>query len=82
MLIILSYPKDRQIEGILLAAGPDRMRVVIRGVNETIELRRTHGEWRDSLERPVEVAAWVTDGGPAAAEFASQLGLRVSCAGS
>jgi hypothetical protein len=82
MFIVLSYPTGRQIEGILLAAGPNRMRIVVRRLNETMELQRTHGEWQDAHGQPVEVAAWVTDGSAATVDFASSLGHRVSVAGS
>ena len=82
MFIVLSYPTGRQMEGILLAAGPERMRVVVRRLNETIELHRIHGQWQDAHGQLLEVGAWVSNGSPAEVDFASSLAPRVSVAGS
>ena len=59
MLLMLRYPSGRLAEAIALAGSPDRLRAVIRRVNETIDLCRENGKWTDHLGRRVEVEGWV-----------------------
>jgi hypothetical protein len=45
MDLILRYPNGRRAEALLLLRGEGVMRVVLRGRNETIELRLISGRW-------------------------------------
>jgi len=60
MHMILRYPSGRRVDGILLAAGPDRLRIVVRRLNETIELRLTEGRWTSEGGDRIEVDGWLT----------------------
>ena len=60
MLMILCYPTGRRVDGVLLATGQDRMRLAVRGRNETIELRREDGRWtsEDGVRVELESVIW------------------------
>jgi hypothetical protein len=45
MKIIVSYQTGRTAEALLLAANPDRIRIVFRRRGDTVELRRAGAEW-------------------------------------
>ena len=62
MHLILSYATGRRAEAILLAASPGRMRVVVKRLNDTIELRQEEGRWFSDDGEPVEIESWISDG--------------------
>ncbi|MBZ5620990.1 MAG: hypothetical protein LAQ69_20025 [Acidobacteriia bacterium] len=80
MQMILRYPSGRLVDGILLAAGLERMRIVVRRVNETMELRLENGHWVSEKGDRIEVECWLSDGRPGTAEFCSRFGLRTATA--
>lgn len=81
MHMILRYPSGRRVDGILLAASADRMRIVVRRVNETIELRLTEGQWISEGRDRVEMDGWISDGNARMVDFLSfPAGQRVSTA--
>ena len=54
MNLIICDSSERRFEGVVLAAGKDRIRVALRGGNDVTELRREYGEW--SLENGERVS--------------------------
>ena len=67
--------------GILLAAGADRLRIVVRRLNETIELRLTEGQWISEGGDRIEMEGWLADGNAGMPDFlAFPAGQRVSTA--
>jgi hypothetical protein len=58
--MILCYPTGRRVDGVLLATGRDRMRLAVRGRNETIELRLEQGRWtsEDGVQVELESVIW------------------------
>lgn len=62
MHLILSYATGRRAEGILLAVSPGRMRIVVKRLNDTIELRQDEGQWFSDDGEPVEIESWISDG--------------------
>ena len=76
MHLILRYQSGRRVDAILLAAGPDHLRIVVRRVYETIELRLREGQWFSEQEDPVEVDGWISDGTDRMVDFCSRLGSR------
>ena len=62
MFMTLSYPKGRRVDGVLLAAGRDRMRLAVRGRNETIELRMQEGRWISENGVQVELESIIWSG--------------------
>jgi hypothetical protein len=79
--MILRYPSGRRVDAILLAASPDRLRIVVRRLNETLELRLTQGEWVSEHGERIEVEGWLTDGNASLLEFSSfPIGQRISTA--
>ena len=45
MYTILKYANGHRVEGLILSASPDLIRVVLRRQGDTAELRRVFGEW-------------------------------------
>lgn len=81
MHMILRYPSGRRVDGILLAAGADRLRIVVRRLNETIELRLTEGQWISDRGDRIEVEGWIADGNAGMLDFlAFPASQRVSTA--
>ena len=80
MYMILRFPSGRQIDGILLAASQDRMRIVSRRINETLELRRIEGQRFSDRGERVEIESWLADGQTRTRAFCSVVGERVSTA--
>jgi hypothetical protein len=54
MYTLIRYPIGVTVEAVILATGKNRMRVVIPGLPDTIELRRAGSQWFDSDRQPVE----------------------------
>lgn len=61
MHMILRTAAGELVKGLLLAAGRGRMRVVVEGQKETLELRRTRGRWLSDGRSRMEVAFVLTD---------------------
>jgi len=62
MHMLIRYPHGRTLECILLAASRDRLRLVTRKRNETMELRLVEGEWITEEEDPVQIESLIWDG--------------------
>jgi hypothetical protein len=81
MHMILRYPSGRRVDGILLAAGVDRLRLVVRRLNETMELRLTEGQWTSERGDRIEVEGWIAAGNAGMLDFlAFPASQRVSTA--
>ena len=68
METILLYENGLRVEALLLAGDRDRMRAVIRGSGETIELRRIQDQWVTEEGGIVEIDALIADCSPYALE--------------
>ncbi len=62
MHVILSYESGQRVEGILLAVGVKRLRVIVRKLNETMEFHLTDGRWTSEDGDPVEIESLISDG--------------------
>jgi hypothetical protein len=81
MHMILRYPTGRRVDGILLAVGTDRMRIVVRRLNETIELHLTEGQWTSENGELIEVEGCLTASNAGVVDFSSvPVGQRISTA--
>ena len=72
MYVLMRYAAGITLEGLALAAGKNRLRVVARGFSDAIELTRSGSQWLDpdglsmeldilmSIEMPVETVEHVT----------------------
>ncbi|HLK62010.1 MAG TPA: hypothetical protein VKU19_01125 [Bryobacteraceae bacterium] len=80
MHLILRYPSGRLADGVLLAAGPSRLRIVVKRLNETIELHLTQGEWVSDRGERIGIEGWLSDGNTAASNLLSQFGRKTSTA--
>jgi len=71
MYLILRYPSGRLADAILLAAGPDRMRVVVKRLNETLELHRTDGQWFSDTGEKVSIEGWINESHQVSFDFSA-----------
>ncbi len=62
MDILFRYDTGKNVDGIVLAVGRDRMRVVVNNCDDTMELRLRNKQWRTEDGEAVEVEALLTDG--------------------
>jgi hypothetical protein len=62
MHMTLNFATGRRVDGLLLAASPDRMRLAVRDRNETIELNVEAGQWRAEDGSMVEIEALIWNG--------------------
>jgi hypothetical protein len=60
MHLIISTPNGTRLEALVLAVGENRLRVVVAGHNDTVELRRNYGQW-SSDQGEVELEALIAD---------------------
>jgi len=63
MYLLMSYPAGITMEAVILAKGRNRMRIVVAGSPDTVELKRS-GE------------AWMADGQPVELEFLMTMGSQ------
>ncbi|HEV3334313.1 MAG TPA: hypothetical protein VG096_25175 [Bryobacteraceae bacterium] len=61
MNLIICDSTQKRLEGVVLAAGKDRMRVALRGVSDVTELRREYGQWELETGEPVDLELLVGD---------------------
>ena len=61
MYLLIRYPGGIIVEGVVLAKGTNRLRVVAAGVPDTIELRRTGTAWFTASRVPVEFDFLMSD---------------------
>jgi len=78
MHLILSYPTGRRVEAILLAASRECMRVVVKRLNETLELRLIDGQWSSVEGTHIEIESMVADGALNVSAFVSHFNHRTS----
>ena len=77
MHLILRYPSGRLLDGILLAATADRLRIVVKRLNETIELHLVQGKWASERGERIEIEGWLADDSQRASELFSRFRPRV-----
>ena len=63
MQTIIRYPNAQRVEALVLALGPYSMRLLPRGAEDAIALRRRYGQWTDESGVPVEFESFVAGAG-------------------
>ena len=66
MHILLIYPGGRQQGALLLARTRERMRVMMPGQADAVELRRIEGTWMGESGAAVEIGAIMCQAAPVA----------------
>jgi hypothetical protein len=59
--MILRYPNGKRVEALLLLREPDRLRVMVHGRTDTLELKLVRDRWVDDDGHKVSIEAMVTD---------------------
>jgi hypothetical protein len=59
--MILRYPNGKRVEALLLCRERDRMRVMVHGRNDTLELKLIRDRWVDDDGQKVSIEAIVPD---------------------
>ena len=62
MHLTISYSDGRLVEAVVLAAGPDRMRISTPESEDTIELRMEQAAWISENGERVEIESMVLGG--------------------
>jgi hypothetical protein len=57
MHLILQYSNGWRADALLLMLAGDKMRVALRGLNETVELQQICGRWLNEDGEPVSIEA-------------------------
>jgi hypothetical protein len=73
MHLVIRELNGKRREALVLAVGANRLRVVIAGERETIELRRNFGDWCSDSGAIVQLEAIVADGRADLARFHTDL---------
>jgi hypothetical protein len=60
MYTILKYANGRMVDGLILSASADSIRVILRQQGDTAVLRRVFGELRAEDGSPVEMESMVS----------------------
>ena len=81
VVVVANHPFGA-VEGIVLAASSNRLRVTVPRLNETLELCLNDGIWTAEGRGAVEIECWLSDGHTAYENLTSLLGSRVSRASS
>ncbi|HEX3746282.1 MAG TPA: hypothetical protein VHW09_20230 [Bryobacteraceae bacterium] len=55
MYLLIRYAAGVVVEGVVLANGKNRMRVAAAGFPDTLELKRSGGQWTVANRQSVEV---------------------------
>ncbi len=78
MQTIIRYPDAQRFEALVLSLGPDTMRLLAPGAEDTIELQLWYGEWRDETGVPVEFESFLTGSSAEAGDFLAAAQLCAS----
>jgi hypothetical protein len=81
MYIILKNETGETTEGVLLAAGRNIMRIILRGLSDTVELRLSDGAWTAGGDENFEIGALVAHTDQAMSDLGSALRARTLTAG-
>lgn len=60
MHLIITKSNKKRVEALVLAVGENRLRAVVAGHNDVVELRRAYGQWTSDLG-DVEIEAMTAD---------------------
>ena len=55
MNLIICDSTQKRSEGVVLAAGRNRIRIALRGVSDVTELRREYDQWTLETGEPVQL---------------------------
>ncbi len=68
------------MDAILLAATADRLRIVVKRLNETMELHLAQGQWVSERGERIQIEGWLADDTQRSVQFCSRFQPRVSSA--
>ena len=82
MFILLKNQTGRHLDGILLSASAEKMRVVLRDHTDTLELCRIDAQWFSDWGTAVEIQSILAEDARAVERVWSAAAPRVSTAAS
>ena len=82
MLLTIRYKNGLRIEAILLAANPQRMRVVFHSQRDTIELNKVDAGWFTEKGDEIEIEAIIPIAGTDVSSFCAAVYPLTNAAGS
>jgi hypothetical protein len=81
MRMFIRYDDGVEVETLLLAAGRDRMRVVIPEQRDTVDITMLEGSWRTEGGQAIEITALIPFAGTDCAQFCAEVYPRTMSAG-
>lgn len=66
MYTVIVFPGGRRFDALLLSASPERLRLVVQGRSDTVELQMVEGRWMSDSGVSVELGAILNDESAAA----------------
>ena len=82
MYTLIRYPGGIIVEALVLAKGRNRMRVVVAGSSDTIELKRSGPQWFTATRQPVELDFLMSNAHPGDRVCSSRQACVARAAGS
>jgi hypothetical protein len=82
MLMTIRYQSGLRVEGVLLAANRERMRVAIDSQRDTIELHNVDAAWYTEEGTAIETQALTAIAGVDVSQFCAGVYPRTNAAGS
>jgi hypothetical protein len=81
MRMTIRYQSGARVEAVLLAAGPERMRVAVESGRDTAELQKVDGVWRTENGQELEIEEIVPMAGMDVSGFCAGIRPRTLTAG-
>lgn len=76
MYTVIVFPGGRQVDALLLAASAERLRVVMPGRRDTMELQLIEGRWTTESGSEVELGAILAEDSTEAGRVQANGGTR------
>jgi hypothetical protein len=73
MYILIRFSVGIIVEGVVLASGPNSLRVAAAGMPDTIELNRSGEQWFSATGQPVEFDFLMSNAQPAESSLDSTI---------
>lgn len=81
MLMTIQYQGGARVEAVLLAADPQRMRVVVDSQRDTIELHKADARWYTEEGAEIEIESIIPIAGTDVSAFCAAVYPRTIAAG-
>jgi hypothetical protein len=81
MRMMIQYGSGLRLDAILLAASPERMRIVVMGQRDACELTMRNGSWYTETKEAITIEAFTSVADVDASQFCAAVYPRTAGAG-